>query len=252
MEVFKELPLKKRTYMEMLFQNCTEEVKYYMRVIEVDADDTLIDAGEKCSSIYMILSGKVTGIEWPMKERPYFFKDYGPGDFFGEIEYFAGLSNYRISVVTVTRCRVLVIPVFCYMEWLQNDADALLLRTKENIRRLIEQTADARKYMFIEGRERLMMHLIRKYEQKPLPQDILELRQSRDQLSEEIGFSVKTLNRNIKKLKEAGMLQMQKGKVVVTKEGYLQMKQHIGWYIDGEMEPSWKESRADGHSPSVR
>lgn len=31
MDVFKELPLKKQTYMEMLFQNCTEEVKYYMR-----------------------------------------------------------------------------------------------------------------------------------------------------------------------------------------------------------------------------
>ena len=79
MDVFKELPLKKQTYMEMLFQNCTEEVKYYMRVMEVDENETLIKAGEKCSNIYIILSGKVTGIEWPMNERPYYFKDYGPG-----------------------------------------------------------------------------------------------------------------------------------------------------------------------------
>ncbi len=71
MDVFKELPLKKQTYMEMLFQNCTEEVKYYMRVIEVAENETLIKAGERCSNIYIILSGKVTGIEWPMNERPY-------------------------------------------------------------------------------------------------------------------------------------------------------------------------------------
>lgn len=235
MDVFKELPLKKQTYMEMLFQNCTEEVKYYMRVMEVAEDETLIEAGEKCSNIYIILSGKVTGIEWPMHEKPYYFKDYGPGDFFGEIEYFAGLSNYRIGVVTVTKCRVLLIPTSYYMEWLRNDVDALFLRTKENMRRLISQTADARKYLFIEGRERLMMHLMRKYEQKQPVKKVLELRQSREQLSEEIGFSVKTLNRNIKKLKDSNLIDIQKGKIVITEEGYLQMKEHMGSYINGEI-----------------
>ena len=234
MEIFQELPPKMQAYMERLFQNCTEEVKYYMRVIEVGEEETLIEAGERCSNIYIILSGRVTGIEWPMKERPYFFKDYSPGDFFGEIEYFAGLTNYRISVVTVSRCRVAVIPVVYYMEWLQNDVEALYLRTQENMRRLIEQTADARKYLFIEGRERLLMHLIRKYEQKQPPKKLLELKQSREQLSEEIGFSVKTLNRNIKRLKEEDFIQIKKGKIVIGEEGYLQMKQHIGYYINGE------------------
>lgn len=235
MDVFKELPLATQTYMEMLFQNCTEEVKYYMRVMEVDEDETLIQAGEKCSNIYIILSGKVTGIEWPMNERPYFFKDYGPGDFFGEIEYFADLSNYRISVVTATKCRVAVIPVVFYMEWLKNDVEALYLRTKANMQRLISQTADARKYLFIEGRERLMMHLIRKYEQKQPPKKVVELKQGRDKLSEEIGFSVKTLNRNIKKLKEDGLIEIIKGKIVISEDGYLRMKQHIGYYIDGKV-----------------
>ena len=45
MEIFKELPLAKQTYMEVLFQNCTEEVKYYMRAMEVGEDETLIEAG---------------------------------------------------------------------------------------------------------------------------------------------------------------------------------------------------------------
>lgn len=207
-----------------------------MRVMEVGENEALIKAGERCSNIYIILSGKVTGIEWPMNERPYYFKDYGPGDFFGEIEYFADLSNYRIGVITATRCRVLVIPVAPYMEWLRSDVDALYLRTKENMRRLISQTADARKYLFIEGRERLMMYLIRKYEQKQPAGKVLELRQNREQLSEEIGFSVKTLNRNIKKLKEANLIQIQKGKVVIAEAGYLRMKEHIGNYVNDEME----------------
>lgn len=79
MDLFNSLPLKKQEYMNRLFRNCTEEVKYYMSVIDVEADQTFIKAGE----------------EWPMHEKSYFFKDFGPGDFFGEIECFAGLPRYR-------------------------------------------------------------------------------------------------------------------------------------------------------------
>ena len=80
-----------------------------------------------------------------------------------------------------------------------------------------------------------MMHLIRKYEQKQPLKKELELKESRDQLSEEIGFSVKTLNRNIKKLSETGLIDIRKGKIVISEEGYQHMKRHIGQYIYGEI-----------------
>ena len=114
MDLFNSLPLKKQEYMNRLFRNCTEEVKYYMSVIDVEADQTFIKAGEECKYIYIILSGKVTGVEWPMHEKSYFFKDFGPGDFFGEIECFAGLTRYRISILSSTKCRLLAIPSIYY------------------------------------------------------------------------------------------------------------------------------------------
>lgn len=74
------------------------------------------------------------------------------------------------------------------------------------------------------------------FKEMPLKiQTYLEIRQSRDQLSEEIGFSVKTLNRNIKKLQEDHLIQLDKGKILVTEEGYLHMKRQIGDYIYGEI-----------------
>lgn len=233
MDIFNVLPPKKREYMNVLFRNCTEEVKYYMSLVEVDADQTFIKAGEECTYIYIILSGKVTGVEWPMNEKSYFFKDFGPGDFFGEIECFAGMTNYRISILSSTRCRLLAIPSVYYMEWMHIDVDALYMRTQENMKRLVSQTAEARKYLFMDGKDRLMVHLIRKYEQKqPLP-DTLELNQTRARISEEVGISMKTLNRNIKKLEEMQLLQLNKGKIVISKEQYLQMKADIDYYVNG-------------------
>lgn len=233
MDIFNVLPPKKREYMNVLFRNCTEEVKYYMSLVEVDADQTFIKAGEACNYIYIVLSGKVTGVEWPMNEKSYFFKDFGPGDFFGEIECFAGMTNYRISILSSTRCRLLAIPSVYYMEWMHMDVDALYMRTQENMKRLVSQTAEARKYLFMDGKDRLMAHLVRKYEQKqPLP-DTLELKQTRARISEEVGISMKTLNRNIKKLEDMKLIRLNKGKIVITKEQYLQMKADIDYYVNG-------------------
>ena len=233
MDIFNVLPPKKREYMNVLFRNCTEEVKYYMSLVEVDANQTFIKAGEACNYIYIVLSGKVTGVEWPMNEKSYFFKDFGPGDFFGEIECFAGMTNYRISILSSTRCRLLAIPSVYYMEWMHMDVDALYMRTQENMKRLVSQTAEARKYLFMDGKDRLMVHLVRKYEQKqPLP-DTLELKQTRARISEEVGISMKTLNRNIKKLEDMKLIRLNKGKIVITKEQYLQMKADIDYYVNG-------------------
>ena len=44
MDLFNSLQLKKQEYMNRLFRNCTEKVKYYMSVIDVEADQTFIKA----------------------------------------------------------------------------------------------------------------------------------------------------------------------------------------------------------------
>ena len=168
-----------------------------------------------------------------MHEKSYFFKDFGPGDFFGEIECFAGLTRYRISILSSTKCRLLAIPSIYYMEWMRMDIDALFMRTQENISRLVLQTAEARKYLFMEGRDRLMVHLVRKYEQKIPAPEILVLNQTRARISEEVGISIKTLDRNIRKLEEMNLLTLNKGKIVITKAQYLQMKQDIDFYVNG-------------------
>lgn len=233
MDIFQGLPMAKRSSMERLFQNCTEKVKTYMFVMDVAAGQTFIQAGEPCINIEIILSGKASGVEWPMHGHSYPFKDFGPGDFLGEIESFAGMRQYRVSVVALTDCRVLVIPVFCYMEWMHADVDALYMRTQKNVTRLLSQTADTRKYLFMDGRERLMLYLIRKYERKGRADNTCSLKQTRSQMAEEIGFSIKTMDRSIKKLEEDGMLRLEKGKIQVDEAGYLTMKNYIEQCIEG-------------------
>ena len=52
-------------------------------------------------------------------------------------------------------------------------------------------------------------------------------------MAEEIGFSIKTMDRSIKKLEEDGMLRLEKGKIRVDQSGYLEMKEYIEQCIEG-------------------
>lgn len=54
-----------------------------------------------------------------------------------------------------------------------------------------------------------------------------------ERISEEVGISIKTLDRNIRKLEEMNLLTLNKGKIVITKAQYLQMKQDIDFYVNG-------------------
>ena len=102
------------------------------------------------------------------------------------------------------------------------------------MKRLVMQTAEARRYLFMEGKDRLMVHLVRKYEQKqPLPEKF-ELKQTRTRISEEVGISMKILNRNIKKLEEVNLIQLNKGKIVIMKSQYMIMKKELEYYVNGE------------------
>ena len=63
--------------------------------------------------------------------------------------------------------------------------------------------------------------------------EILVLNQTRARIFEEVGISIKTLDRNIRKLEEMNLLTLNKGKIVITKAQYLQMKQDIDFYVNG-------------------
>ena len=53
----------------------------------------------------------------------------------------------------------------------------------------------------------------------------------REGIREELGMTVKTINRTITKLKEDGLIDTRKGKVVMSLEQYRMARDKIGYYV---------------------
>ena len=58
MDVLNKLPAEKAGIYESFISELFRRSKYYMTLTEVEADTTLIKAGERCNNIYLFFPGK--------------------------------------------------------------------------------------------------------------------------------------------------------------------------------------------------
>jgi len=112
-----------------------------------------------------------------------------------------------------------------YVRWMKCDGNALFLRTQKLLYELTIQTRDSRRFFLSTCKERLFQYLVEWFEKEK--QDGICLRKTRDELSNEIGFVVRTIDRNLKKLSNEGYISLRNGKIFVSRKQYEKMKMHL-------------------------
>lgn len=223
MEKIKLLPLKEQEYMKQLFADCTKEIKDSMFVMEVEEGRNFIVQGEKCRYIFILLRGRAKGIDMQVQGKVYVFKEFPVGRILGEFECLSGLPEYTITIQAVSDCTFWVIPAARYLEWMREDGNALFLRTQKLLLELTYQTKENRKYLLLNCQDRLMTYFLEQYKKKQA-RGIMTLQKSRDEISNATGFCVKTINRNVKKLREQGYISIEAGKICISEAQYELMK----------------------------
>ena len=81
-------------------------------------------------------------------------------------------------------------------------------------------------YLMLEGIDRIKLYFIQHYELS-VKGDICILKITRQQIAEETGLSVRTVNRVIKKLKEQDLLKVKKQKIIITEKQYNSMVESV-------------------------
>lgn len=122
-------------------------------------------------------------------------------DFIGEVTILAEKPLTSVSIETLTECVVFMLSREDFEMWIAQDIHLL---------RLVAHKASA--------------HNIEKKGE-------VILRKTREGIREELGMTVKTINRTIAKLKEDGLIDTRKGKVVMSLEQYQMARDKIGYYV---------------------
>lgn len=223
MDIIGQLSRERFLYLDSFFKNCPDSVIKSIIHTKVSRHHYLLRAGEACTRVIIVMNGKSEGIDTQLPGNFYVFTDYNGVEILGDYELFGDIPQYRISIQTQTPCDILTIPARLYMEWVSQDVNALFLRIKMIMRATVNEGPRERKYQFLECKDRMVLYLSDRYA-KYGEHGKYVLQKKQPELAEQLGFHVRTVQRNIQALEQEGMITSAAGRIHITYEQYLKLK----------------------------
>lgn len=214
-------PQPQKAYLQQLFQHIPVSSRS-CRIVEMQADTKFIAASEPCNAVWILIEGHVRAREEQISGDVYVFTEFQAPELFGEMEGLAGISYYKVTLVTATDCKFIVMPMNSYLNWIQNDSEALFSRVHAIMNFTLKESKNDRTYLFLDGINRLILYLTQYY-QKHARSKTCVMQIKRQQIADETGFSTKTVNRSIRKLSDNGLVTLDGRKIIISESQYEQL-----------------------------
>lgn len=151
-----------------------------------------------------------------------------PIDFIGEVTILAKMPTTSVTIETLTECTVLMISRRDFEDWIARDIHFLRLVSQKVAFKLYRSSYNQGVRLFYPPNFLLLDYLV-KYAsgQKIQPGREVVVRKTRQELYEELGMTVKTINRTVQRLKEEEWITVRKGKMVMNWEQYERGRQEV-------------------------
>lgn len=142
-------------------------------------------------------------------------------DFIGEVAIVAGMEKTSVTIETLTECVAFMISRADFEMWLSKDMHFLRLIAKEIAFKLYRSSYNRGAKLFYPPTYLFMDYLIKNAEHGHIEsKGSFKLNKTREEIREELGMTVKTINRTITKLKEQKQIGVSSGKVTLSLEQY--------------------------------
>ena len=193
--IMRELKKERREEVEQFFQDAPDWLLDSFRVVELDKNVVFIRENQPVDTVHIIVRGMFKITDYRVYGIAYDFMQFDGINAMGGME--------------------LIMDV--YARWLRTDIRALKQEAKIMGHYLYEQGVTSRTYMFVPGTDRVAVLFEHRYK-KYAKNGKLTFTNTRQELAEYSGLSVKTVNRAVKKFEEQGLIS-RSGKTFYIDEG---------------------------------
>lgn len=230
-EVQKELSPEMAEYIGKYLSNAPYWVLDSAQIVSKKKDTMFIEENTPVDFVYILLKGTVRAVDYRIKGVAYDYMWFQPGKTFGAMEVFYKIPLYMTTIMTVTDCTMLVMSKKNYERWIWDDKNALQMEIISTGNMLLDQNRTGRIFLFLQGMDRIIYFFVRNYnQQKQDNMAIFDI--SRQEIAERSGFSVKTVNRAVKKMEEEGYITKKGHKIIISEEQYLKMKGYLAPIVE--------------------
>ncbi|CVI72144.1 cAMP-activated global transcriptional regulator CRP [Clostridiales bacterium CHKCI001] len=154
-----------------------------------------------------------------------------PIDFIGEVTILANKKESSVTIETLTECTILYFSRKDFEQWIACDIHFLRLVSQKVAYKLYRSSYNRGDRLFYPPTFLLLDYLIKYIKGKKITEKGIILPKTRQQLYEELGITIKTINRTIKRLKEDDLIGIQKGKITMNKIQYERALKEIHYYV---------------------
>lgn len=208
------------------FAGAPESLKEKFRAFRVPAGTTFITEGTAADTVYFLLKGQVSAVDYRVKGSAYGFFRFLPPERFGTMEILGRMEHYKTTLAAVKDSVFLKIPRNQFEPWLLGDADALRMEMEHTVGYLLKQSRKERLYVLLPGNERIYLLLIYIYETYAR-NGVYRFYLSRKEFAEATGLSERTVTRALKELEAEGCITRDGWDVLITREQYQSIRERI-------------------------
>ena len=130
----------------------------------------------------------------------------------------ANKQNYSSTLQTSTECIILEIPKWDFIEWITSDQELTLEVLHFVSKSMYEQSLKTGEGLAYPAICILITYLMNVFENED--KDIAILEKTREEIGSILGFSIRTINRNLKILKEENLISVNRKSISITREQF--------------------------------
>ena len=178
--------------------------------------ESVVRKGEPADRVFLLTKGSLRVSNEFASGQRFTFGSLEVPDLIGDLEVLAGQKSYAASNEAVSTCEVIAMSAETFLQWMRSDNEFALAVAQLLAAKMYPTSNEAGRVKFLPSLERLHAYLIKRL--GTIQTDLFILHTSRQQIADDIGTSVKTVNRGVAKLREAGLISLNRGKITINEE----------------------------------
>ena len=178
--------------------------------------ESIVRKGEEAKHVYLLTKGETRVSNEFASGQRYTFGSLDVPDLIGDLEVLAGQSLYAASNEANSTCEVIAMRAETFLQWMHIDNDFAVAVAELLAAKMYPTSNEAGRVKFQPSQERFEEYLAKRL--GDIETDLFILHTSRQQIADDIGTSVKTVNRCVTKMRDDGDLALLHGKITLNRD----------------------------------
>ncbi|MCI9062674.1 Crp/Fnr family transcriptional regulator [Romboutsia sp.] len=193
-------------------------IKNKCKLRKIEKGKLLVLKGNNIEYIYIHCQGKMQVKNEFENGFVYSFANIKPIAYIGAMEIMANKQTYSSTLQTTTECIILEMQKIDFKNWINTDHKLTLKVLNFVSSRMYEQSLKTGEVLAYPAICILTNYLINVFESQD--KDVVFLEKTREEIGSILGFSVRTINRNLKELKDENLITVNRKGISITKEQF--------------------------------